>query len=75
MTTQQKAANNANKVGERFVGDQLLTKWELAPRLKRSHRTISMWMRQGKLPYFKVGKSVLFRWSDVVEGLAKYRVN
>jgi excisionase family DNA binding protein len=70
MRTQESANDIANN-----VGDQLLTKSELAPRLKRSRRTLDLWMKQGKVPYYKLGKSVLFRWLDVVEQLAKYRVN
>lgn len=70
MRTQENANDTANG-----VDDELLTKRELAPKLKRSIRTCDAWMRQGKLPYYKLGKSVLFRWSDVVKQLAKYRVN
>ena len=47
----------------------------LAPKLRRSPRTIQAWMKAGKLPYLKVGKSVLFRWSDVLEKLNAFRVN
>jgi len=32
-------------------------------------------MKQKKLPYFKVGKSVLFRWQDVLQKLDSFRVN
>jgi hypothetical protein len=32
-------------------------------------------MRQGKLPYLKIGKTVLFRWPDVLEKLGQFRVN
>ena len=63
------------KAAQRDASNELLTKEELAPKLKRSRRTVSLWMQQGKLPYLKIGKTVLFRWSDVVEGLARYRVN
>jgi len=47
----------------------------LAPKLHRSPRTIQAWMKEGKLPYFKIGKSVLFRWGDVLEKLNAFRVN
>ena len=47
----------------------------LAPKLHRSPRTIQAWMKAGKLPYFKIGKSVLFRWADVLEKLNAFRVN
>ena len=70
MRPQENAGDTAKD-----ASNELLTKSELAPKLKRSRRTLDAWMRQGKIPYFKLGKSVLFRWSDVVEQLAKYRVN
>lgn len=57
------------------ASDGLDTILSLAPRLKRSPRTVQSWMRQGKLPYMKVGKSVLFRWEDVLQKLSTYRVN
>jgi excisionase family DNA binding protein len=55
--------------------DDLLIKREVAAKLRRSVRTIDAWMREGKLPYFKVGRTVRFRWSDVLKKLADYRVN
>jgi hypothetical protein len=57
------------------ASDPLLNKRELAIRLRRSPRTIDLWMRQGKLTYLKIGKSVLFRWPDVLEKLNAFRVN
>ena len=53
----------------------LLTKSEVAIKLRRSRRTVESWMRQKKLPYFKIGKTVLFRWPDVLEKLGQFRVN
>jgi hypothetical protein len=70
MTKQESADDNAN-----LANDGLLTKRELAPKLKRSVRTIDVWMRQGKLPYIKLNKTVLFRWADVLEKLQAFRVN
>jgi hypothetical protein len=70
MTTHESADDNAN-----LASDALLTKRELAPKLKRSVRTVDVWMRQGKLPYIKLNKTVLFRWADVLEKLSEYRVN
>jgi excisionase family DNA binding protein len=53
----------------------LLTKPEVAVKLRRSRRTVEVWMREGKLPYLKIGKTVLFRWRDVLEKLNAFRVN
>ena len=57
------------------ASDGLLTKRELAARLRKSTRTTDDWMRKGKLPYLKIGKTVLFRWPDVLEKLNSFRVN
>jgi excisionase family DNA binding protein len=66
--------NNTEQDADRATGG-LLTKPEVAIKLRRSRRTVDLWMRQGKLPYLKIGKSVLFRWPDVLEKLNAFRVN
>ena len=43
----------------------LIDKTELARRVGRKVRTVNYWMAQGRIPYFKVGQAVLFKWSDV----------
>jgi excisionase family DNA binding protein len=53
----------------------LLTKKELAPHLRVGPRTIDEWMRAGRIPFLKIGKSVRFRLGDVLEKLGQYRVN
>jgi excisionase family DNA binding protein len=57
------------------ANEGLLTKQELAKRLRRSPRTVDAWMREGRLPYLKVSKSVLFDWGDVLAKLKSFRVN
>jgi hypothetical protein len=49
--------------------DDMLTKKELAGRLKLTVRTIENWQRRGVLPFLKIRKVVLFHWPDVVERL------
>ena len=66
--------NYAEQDADRATGG-LLTKPEVAIKLRRSRRTVDLWMRQKKIPYFKVGRTVLFRWPDVLEKLKAYRVN
>jgi excisionase family DNA binding protein len=53
----------------------LLDKRETARRLNKSVRTVDNWMKRGRLPYIKVGRSVLFRWGAILEKLEAYRVN
>jgi hypothetical protein len=55
--------------------DGLLTKRGLAPKLEISPRTLSYWMKRGWVPYIKIGKSVRFKLSDVIEKLNAHRVN
>ena len=55
--------------------DGLLTKRGLAPKLEISPRTLSYWMKRGWVPYIKIGKSVRFKLSDVIEKLNANRVN
>ena len=42
-----------------------LNKQELARRLGKTVRTVDTWMAHGWIPFFKVGRTVAFRWSEV----------
>jgi excisionase family DNA binding protein len=44
---------------------EYLNKTEVAARLRKTVRTIDNWMARGILPYYKIGRTVSFRWSDV----------
>ena len=55
--------------------DGLLTERGLAPRLQISTRTLDDWMRKGRIPFLKVGRSVRFRLTDVLEKLDQFRIN
>lgn len=52
--------------------DAMLTKKELAAKLKVTLRTIENWQRQGHLPFIKISSVVLFHWPDVLEHLNTY---
>jgi excisionase family DNA binding protein len=65
----------ATQTNDGFSDDRLLTKVELAQRLRIDPRTVNIWMKRGRLPYLKLGKSLRFRWSDVDAALNRYRVN
>jgi excisionase family DNA binding protein len=58
-----------------LAGDGLLTKKGLAPKLQISPRTLDDWMRKGRIPFIKVGRTVRFRLTDVIEKLNTFRVN
>jgi hypothetical protein len=73
VTTAMITIKNAAAV-ERAT-DGLLTKKDLAIKVRKSPRTIDCWMRSGRLPYLKIGKSILFDWDDVLAKLKSFRVN
>ena len=49
--------------------DEILEKAETADRLKISTRTLDQWMRAKRVPFLKIGKTVRFRWEDVLTHL------
>jgi excisionase family DNA binding protein len=55
------------------VTERLLTAAELAEMLGFSAATVVDWAEAGKLPGFKVGTRLRFRWSEVSEWLEAQR--
>ena len=49
--------------------DEMLTKEELAAKLKVTVRCIENWQRAGHLPFLKISSVVLFHWPDVLAHL------
>ena len=47
-----------------------IDKGEVGRRTQMRPRTIDDWMKRGLLPYYKVGRSVRFKWSEVEAHLA-----
>ncbi len=45
--------------------EPFISKAEMARRLGCGSRTLDRWMERGILPYYKVSKRVMFRWSEV----------
>jgi excisionase family DNA binding protein len=54
--------------------DKLLTKDQLAEKMCVKRRTIDNWMKVGWLPYLKIGKTVRFEFSSVMEKLKSYEL-
>jgi hypothetical protein len=54
---------------------EIIDKRETARRLNKSVRTIDSWMKGNKLPFMKIGRTVMFRWSAILERLETFRVN
>jgi excisionase family DNA binding protein len=59
-TAQATATGQPPASPEGFIG-----KTEVARRLNKTIRTVDNWMSRGILPYYKIGRSVEFKWSDV----------
>ena len=66
MTTQTATPPNLPATAS---ADEILEKPETADRLKISTRTLDQWMRSGRVPFLKIGKTVRFRWGDVLAHL------
>jgi excisionase family DNA binding protein len=57
------------------VADPVLTKDELANRLKIDVRTLTTWMRKGWIPHVKFGHTVRFRWGMVERQMEQMEIN
>lgn len=56
--------------------EPFIDKPEVARRLSKEVRTIDNWMKRGLIPYYKISRSVSFKWSEVEACLrARCRVN
>jgi len=51
--------------------EEFINKREVARHLGKTLRTVDNWMGRGILPYYKIGRSVQFRWSEVLNHLAQ----
>jgi excisionase family DNA binding protein len=51
--------------------EEFINKVEVARRLKKQVRTVDNWMKRGILPYYKIGRSVAFKWSEIEAALAR----
>jgi excisionase family DNA binding protein len=69
-------AAQSNEMGQSpATPEGFIDKAEVARRLNKTIRTVDNWMARGILPYYKLGRTVAFRWSDVEAHMqANYRV-
>ena len=71
LITSNPACNNDSPIFERRIEESLLTKNLLAEKVNFSVSYINKLMKHGKIPYLKNGRSVRFKYSDVVAALEK----
>ena len=53
------------------LGEGLLTAKEIAPRLFIQPRTAALWARQGRLPAYRIGRKLGFKWEEVEKALPR----
>ncbi len=69
------AAGGRSPARQRPAGEGFITKDEVARLLRRSERTIEKWQRRGVIPFYRVGRSVFFKWSEIEARMEeKFRV-
>src|SRR5690606_23022539 len=52
--------------------EKLLTKKEMADELDISLVSLTDWMKQGKIPYMRMGKRIYFKKNEVVNSMANF---
>lgn len=58
---------------QRLFDDVLLSKHEVAKFLRVSPSKVYAMMRKGEIPYYKVGRKVLFSLQEIREWLKQFR--
>jgi excisionase family DNA binding protein len=58
-------------IGSEPAAEPFIDKAEVAKRTQMKVRTVNDWMKRGLLPYYKVGRLVRFKWSEVEAHLAQ----
>jgi excisionase family DNA binding protein len=51
------------------AAERMLTKPEMAQLVRRKEKTIERWMQAGRLPYLRVGRTILFPLREVMSHL------
>ena len=66
-------AEASPKAGHTASGlpEGLLTTKEIAPRLLIKPKTAALWARRKKIPGYKVGRKIGFKWAEVEQSLKK----
>jgi len=57
---------------EKQVSEKLLTKKEMADELDISLVSLTEWMKQGRVPYMRLGKRIYFKKQEVINSMANF---
>lgn len=57
---------------DHLVSEKLLTKREMADELDISLVSLTDWMKQGRIPYLRMGKRIYFKKQEVVNSMANF---
>lgn len=60
---------------ESSSAEKLLTKREMADELDISLVSLTEWMKQGRIPYLRMGKRIYFKKQEVVASMAAFNRN
>ena len=58
----------------RLLTDEWVTAFEISKRLKVSRPWPYIMVKRGKLPHYKMGKTIRFKWTDIEEYLKGCRI-
>ena len=58
------------KPGVPVAGEPFIGKREAAERLGIRPRTLDQWLHDGRVPFYRIGRSCRLRWSEVQAHLA-----
>ena len=61
---------NENSMAVHAQPEAFINKPEVAKRMQRTVRTIDNLMKRRLIPFYKIGRSVSFRWSEIEAHLA-----
>lgn len=62
-------------IPEKHQTEKLLTKKEMADELDISLVSLTEWMKQGRIPYMRMGKRIYFKKQEVVASMAGFNQN
>jgi len=71
MTNESDKSKASSPLTEGTEPEPFIKKAEVARRLQKTVRTVDNLMKRGILPYYKIGRSVTFKWSEIASQLAQ----